>query len=377
MLPVGHTLGLPGRNDKLQRAIMDRNDILQIATRLKNEGRAISPVSVCLEAYGQQLPEIAETLQQWRGERLLSVDALREDLPIPADLREVMRDAIDRFWSAAQHGVRGQVSDEIQALRERAQEAERETGMLYMDLTRTLSEVESCKRKIADLQHGAAQRNAPFEDVSESTPTHGHMSNGHRSPDAAALPDQSHERFGNGAGGIESGSGDWPLSAAAHDIVEARQNAANPDTDRLAEKLAAAEARVATAEEQVRDLEAKLANAREPGNVGSTGPQGHDDMLQRMSEMENAFARERQMLHAKLQECALQSAQWKQQTDQLKNTIEPLKQHSAWLNAQAVGRNALTSRLLEELRRVDPDNELLREPVRQRIIAGATEGAEK
>ena len=100
-------------------------------------------------------------------------------------------------------------------------------------------------------------------------------------------------------------------------------------------------------------------------------------MLQRMSEMESAFARERQMLHAKLQECALQSAQWKQQTDQLKNTIEPLKQHSAWLNAQAVGRNALTSRLLEELRRVDPDNELLREPVRQRIIAGATEGAEK
>jgi hypothetical protein len=139
-----------------QRVSMKRDDVLEIANRLKSEGRAISPVTVCLEAYGQALPEIAETLQQWHEERIVSVDPAFGTLPTPDDFGEVMRDAIERCWAVAQKGVRGQVDAEMRALRERVEQAERETGMLYMDLTRTLSELEACKRKVTELQHSGA-----------------------------------------------------------------------------------------------------------------------------------------------------------------------------------------------------------------------------
>lgn len=135
---------------------MKRDDVLEIANRLKSEGRAISPVTVCLEAYGQSLPEIAATLQQWREERMAPVDSALATLPTPEDFGDVMRDAIERCWAVAQKSVRGQVDAEVRALKERAEQAERETGMLYIDLTRTLNELEGCKRKVSELQHSAA-----------------------------------------------------------------------------------------------------------------------------------------------------------------------------------------------------------------------------
>lgn len=345
---------------------MEKSDILKIANRLKSEGRAISPVSVCLEAYGQALPDIAETLQQWRGERLVSMDATREEPPMPSDLRGVMQDAIERFWSAAQQGMRAQVDDEFRALRERAQDAERETGMLYMDLTRALSEVESCKRKIWNLQHGVAQRDAQFEDVGDRAPQR-QLANGQNEPQSQAPPNRAETE--NGMSGVAYDRPTYNGTPLASDA------ASSSDADELASRLASAETKV-------EELEAKLAAAQETSDQqllaasASNAEQAHAEASKRIADLEAAFARERRMLQGRLEECALQTLHWKQEADQLKNTMEPLRQHSEWLNGQTVAHNAILNRLLEELRKVDPGNELLHEDVRQEIIAEATSNSD-
>jgi hypothetical protein len=83
----------------MPRGDMETDEILQIAARLKKEGRAISPVTVCLEVYGQALPEITAALQQWRAKQQSAAERLREDLPVPADLRELMREAVEQCWA--------------------------------------------------------------------------------------------------------------------------------------------------------------------------------------------------------------------------------------------------------------------------------------
>ncbi|GGC26121.1 DNA-binding protein [Paraburkholderia caffeinilytica] len=402
---------------------MKRDDVLEIANRLKSEGRAISPVTVCLEAYGQSLPEIAATLQQWREERIAPVDSALAALPTPEDFGDVMRDAIERCWAVAQKSVRGQVDAEIRALKERAEQAERETGMLYIDLTRTLNELESCKLKVAELQHSAtgatrmiAARDAdtvlPIADRSTAT-----------SNEAPTEPEINPAAFDEQAPVVEELAYQPHLDSAAidkHPMTDSSLGAPRPfdetgtgpaleetaqtpapepdltvepaerfnefapqvllpeldSVDGLAEELALAETRALAAEARVQDLEAQLANAAQSANSpanDSTGVQAAQEAAQRIAEMEATFAQERQTLQTRLDEANLESTQWKQRAGQLRIEFAPLKEHAAWLSAQSVGRSALCSRLIVELARVSPGNLLLRKEVQQQIVDQAAQ----
>lgn len=516
---------------------MKRDDVLEIANRLKNEGRAISPVTVCLEAYGQSLPEIAETLQQWRDERMTPVDAGLASLPTPDDFGDVMRDAIERCWAVAQKGVRGQVDAEMRALRERTEQAERETGMLYIDLTRTLHELEAYKRKLAEFQHSPAgatrlisaveehpvpaiaenpaatasdtpaeteshlpafdepasvveehASEAPLDSdvmhehamaehavseqavsehaasehaVSEHTvsehavsehaasehtasehevpehaasehiasehalsehpvsehavPEHAasehvvseHAASEHAVPEHAALEEAVPEdavlenaahdftpeavAFGETEAVHSETSFDEPAQASSfepHVPAESTEDfagfdqqdplAAEPENaNGLGEQLALAEARASAAEARVQELEAELAIAAQAAHVPVADPTAahaaQEEAAQRIAELEQAFAQERQTLQTKLDEAILHCAQWKQRAEQLRADFTPLKEHAAWVNAQSVGRSTLCSRLIVELARVSPGNPLLRKEVQQQIVDQAAQ----
>jgi hypothetical protein len=471
---------------------MKRDDVLEIANRLKNEGRAISPVTVCLEAYGQSLPEIAETLQQWRDERMTPVDAGLATLPTPDDFGDVMRDAIERCWAVAQKGVRGQVDAEMRALRERTEQAERETGMLYIDLTRTLHELEAYKRKLAEFQHspaGATRLISPVEEnpvpaIAQSSAvaasdlpaeTESHLSafeessplveeHAHEasleseavheqavSEDVVAehaeaeYPAQEHVVSEDGAqehavlehaveeyamsehapqehavledaaqehAVSEHAAQDFAPDAVAFGETEAVHHeaafeeaaqapafeshlpvestegfagfdqqeplAAEPENANiLSEQLALAEARACAAEARVQELEAELAVAAQAAHVPAADPSAahaaQEEAAQRIAEIEQAFAQERQALQTKLDEAILHCAQWKQRAEQLRADFTPLKEHAAWVNAQSVGRSTLCSRLIVELARVSPGNPLLRKEVQQQIVDQAAQ----
>jgi len=468
---------------------MKRDDVLEIANRLKNEGRAISPVTVCLEAYGQSLPEIAETLQQWRDERLTPVDAGLATLPTPDDFGDVMRDAIERCWAVAQKGVRGQVDAEMRALRERTEQAERETGMLYIDLTRTLHELEAYKRKLAEFQHapaGATRLISPVEEspvpalaehsapvaseAATETETESHLSAfdepaphieehthealldseavhehalsehaveehaveehaaledaapefalpehsapEHAAPEHAALEHAVQESAADSLAFDETEAVhaqtafDEPAQAPAfepHNPVEPTEDFAGSDlqdplaaepehANALSEQLASAEARASAAEARVQELEAELAAAAQaaeaaqatqaaqaaqavhvPAADATAVHAAQEEAAQRIAEVEQAFAQERQTLQTKLDEAILHCAQWKQRAEQLRADFTPLKEHAAWVNAQSVGRSTLCSRLIVELARVSPGNPLLRKEVQQQIVDQAAQ----
>ncbi|RKF40848.1 DNA-binding protein [Paraburkholderia fungorum] len=410
---------------------MKRDDVLEIAQRLKSEGRAISPVTVCLEAYGQSLSEIAATLQQWREERIVPVDSAPATLSTPEDFGDVMRDAIERCWAVAQKGVRGQVDAEIRALKDRTEQAERETGMLYIDLTRTLSELEACKRRVSELQHSAA--GAPRMIAIGETDAVPAITDGSAATASEALTETecypstsaSTSAFDERSAIVEEqADGAWIDSASVDvhaasdssgvtlpfdemdsvspetalvDTVQASTPepdlAVEPDDDLLeralqvllpepkgadksSEQLALAETRASTAEARVQELEAQLANvtqSADPSASDPTPPHSSPDEAQRIAALETAFAQERQVLQTKLDDAILQGLRWKQRAEQQRMDVAPLKEHAAWVSAQSVGRSALCSRLIVELAQVSPGNPLLRKEVQQQIIDQAAQ----
>jgi hypothetical protein len=266
------------------------------------------------------------------------------------------------------------VDDEIQELRTRAQDAERETGMLYLDLTRALSDLDSRKSTVGRLQHpinlpdvlSNPIQKAEAEHVGFSVYTVGQStdrSSAQFSGDDGNRQDHGEERPNGSGTELEPHGSD----------VNAPQTVHSSSANIL---VAQADARAAAAQAQVQELEAELARVRETVPAGAESPEtsrSQTDAVQRIIEIERAFTAERAMLHAKLQECALHSSRWKQEAEQLRDTIDPLRQHAKWLNVQAVGHNALCSKLMEALRRIDPGNELLREDIKQQIIAEASE----
>jgi len=381
---------------------MKRNDVLEIANRLKREGRAISPVSVCLEAYGQSLSEISVTLQKWREEGAAPVDLTLATLPAPEDFGDVIRDAIQHCWMMAQKSVRGQVEEEIRALKERAEQAERETGMLYVDLTRTLNELDTCKHKLSQLQHPAVEASRMITGVEADTTraiVDGRVATAIEAPatrqsDQSALDEQSpsvgeqayNAQIDRDAIGMNAVS-DLPFLARPFDEAEtvlpdvALEQAAKAPVseaesfDRLAEQLALAEERASAYEVRVQELEGQLANATQQTKPRATDPMTAQEAGQRITEMETVFTRQQQALQTKLDETILQCTQWKQRAEQLRTGFAPLQEHAAWVNAQSIGRNALCNRLLVELARTSPGNPLLRKEVQQQIVDQAAQRA--
>ncbi len=354
------------------------------------------------------------------------MDSALAALPTPEDFGDVIRDAIERCWAVAQKNVRGQVDAEIRALKERTEQAERETGVLYIDLTRTLNELESCKLKVAELQHSAtgatrmiAARDAdtvlPIVDRSTATsneaPTESEINPAAFDEHAPVVEERAYQPHIDSAAIDKHPMTDSPLGAprpfdetGAVPVEAALEETAQtpapepdltvepaerfnefapqvllPELDSvegLAEELALAETRALAAEARVQDLEAQLANAAQSANPpanDSTGVQAAQEAAQRIAEMEATFAQERQTLQTRLDEANLESTQWKQRAGQLRIEFAPLKEHAAWLSAQSVGRSALCSRLIVELARVSPGNLLLRKEVQQQIVDQAAQ----
>ncbi len=90
--------------------------VAEIADRMVEEGRKVSPVTIWPELPGGSIVAIAAALQRWREVRQPVTPPMQVQAALPGHIAETMMNAADRLWMAAQGEADKAVSQHLSAV---------------------------------------------------------------------------------------------------------------------------------------------------------------------------------------------------------------------------------------------------------------------
>ena len=138
----------------LERIVTDEL-VFSIADRLDAEGRKVSNRLVWDQIGGGSMTTIAAALRRWRERRELKAEQPAARPPLPEPMGEVMRDAADRLWKAAQDETRKEIDRLTQAMNERVEEASAERDGALAELQATVEELQTAQARGVELDAAA------------------------------------------------------------------------------------------------------------------------------------------------------------------------------------------------------------------------------
>ena len=130
----------------LERIVTDEL-VFSIADRLDAEGRKVSNRLVWDQVGGGSMTTIAAALRRWRERQELKAEQPAARPPLPEAMGEVMRDAADRLWKAAQDETRKEIDRLTQAMNERVEEASAERDGALAELQATVEELQAAQAR--------------------------------------------------------------------------------------------------------------------------------------------------------------------------------------------------------------------------------------